>query len=149
MRRRGTCGIRGLRRCHRGHEPDSASSYEPTYDHWMVEDDDWRLTGQEKYLHGAKLVRKAYHAQSATSEHEHCEFCWAKFMDPAFSEEHREFIVANPDVLTEGFAVQGRSPGGGLDDDFWWVCPGCVADMTERFEWTVVDGYTGCWARGI
>jgi hypothetical protein len=42
---------------------------------------DWRLQGQERYLSGAKLLRKTYRgAQTRPGEdHDHCEFCFAKF----------------------------------------------------------------------
>jgi|SRR5580704_3556047 hypothetical protein len=101
--------------------------------------DDWRLQGQEEHLQGATLARRAYRAWKETWEHDHCEFCWTKFMDPAFSEDYAEFIAENPEVLTVGFAVQGRSPGGGTLDDYWWVCPSCVADFAERFNWVLLD----------
>lgn len=100
---------------------------------------DWRLRGQEKHLQGATLVRKPYRAKDESWEHDHCEFCWAKFMDPTFSEDHAEFIAEHHDVLTEGFAVSGRSPNGGTDDDYWWICPPCVADFSQRFAWTLLD----------
>src|SRR5947208_2930159 len=51
-------------------------------------EEDWRLRGQEDYLQGATLLRKPYRAWSEDWEHDHCEFCWAKFMDPHFSPEH-------------------------------------------------------------
>ena len=131
----------------------------------MSDDQDWRLRGQEQYLHGATLLRTRYKAWSEDWEHDHCEFCWAKFMDPGFSPEHAQFIAAHPEVLTEGYAVQGRRPdassGGQLgrvyaDDqktihpkagveertDYWWVCPTCVKDFAQRFEWVVLEGST-------
>lgn len=128
----------------------------------MADEEDWRLRGQSSYLHGATLLKKRYHAWSEDWEHDHCEVCWAKFMDPEFSPEHRQFIHDNPDVLTEGYAVQDRAPDPSgdvvmgrifADDqqaiqpkvpresraDYWWVCPGCVKDFAERFEWVVID----------
>jgi len=62
------------------------------------DNEDWRLRGQEDYLRGATLVRKRYKAWSEDWEHDHCEFCWTKFMDPDFSPEHRQFISENPQV---------------------------------------------------
>jgi hypothetical protein len=73
--------------------------------------DDWRLRGQEEYLQGATLMRKRYKAWSEDWEHDHCELCWAKFMDPELSAEHAQFISDHPEILTEGYAVQGRSTG--------------------------------------
>jgi hypothetical protein len=68
--------------------------------------DDWRRTSQERYLPpGTEFVWQRYRAESADHEHAHCAFCWAKFMDPDFSDEHRRFIAAHPDVLTEGYTT--------------------------------------------
>jgi hypothetical protein len=127
----------------------------------MANEEDWRLRGQEVYLQGATLIRKSYKAWSDEWEHDHCEFCWAKFMDPSFSPEHKRFISEDPEILTEGYAVHDRRPDSsssallgrvfgpdgvtehkepsGERDGYWWVCPNCVADFTERFEWTVID----------
>ena len=93
---------------------------------------DWRLTGQEKYLRNAEWVRKRYRAVSATSEHEHCEFCWAKFMAVPYASDQG--------ILTEGFAVQGRSPSAEFPDDYWWVCPTCARDFADSFGWILVGG---------
>ena len=124
---------------------------------------DWRLQGQEEYLQGATLLRTRYKAWSEDWEHDHCEFCWAKFMDPRFSAQHAQFIGEHPEVLTEGYAVQGRRPdassGGQMgriyaDDQktihpkrdveertvYWWICPTCVKDFAQRFEWMVLEG---------
>jgi len=125
------------------------------------QDEDWRLQGQEEYLLGATLMRKQYKAWSEDWEHDHCEFCRAKFMDPHFSPEHERFISENSDVLIEGYAVQDRRPdesGGavlgrayradgvierkelsGQRNDYYWVCPTCVVDFAARFNWTVLE----------
>lgn len=99
---------------------------------------DWRLQGQEKYLKGATLLRKLYRAASQDWAHDHCEFCWAKFMDPTFSGGRAKVIAEDPEILTEGYAVQGRSPREGSENDFWWICPTCVRDFAKRFEWKVL-----------
>ena len=127
----------------------------------MARDDDWRLQGQEKYLFGATLLRKRYKAWSEDWDHDHCEFCWAKFMDPSSSIDAAQFIADNPEVLIEGYAVQGRRPSTSSAElmgrvysqdgviapkipsedreDYWWVCPQCVSDFAERFEWVVLE----------
>lgn len=79
--------------------------------------DDWRLTGQETYLTGAVLCWRSY---PETSDHDHCEFCGAKFA-PA---------VSIPDALHAGYATE---------DAYRWVCEPCFVDFRERFEWTVSD----------
>jgi hypothetical protein len=102
----------------------------------VVEGDaDWRLTGQEEYLFGAELARKPYKARSAAWEHDHCEFCWAKFIDPTFSAEHRAMVERDPEVLTEGYTTTDAHPKGA---DYYWVCPACFDDFAERFQWIVV-----------
>jgi hypothetical protein len=100
----------------------------------MSESNDWRLTGQETYLQGVALVRKPYRAYSENCEHDHCEFCWAKFMDPAYSEAHRKFIEEHPEVLTEGYATTDEPPHAADDH---WICPTCFEDFAEAFEWRV------------
>jgi hypothetical protein len=91
--------------------------------------------GQEAYLSGAQLVRKAYRAWSETWEHDHCEFCGTKFMDPAFSEAHRQFVETHPEVLTEGYATTKEHPNGA---DCHWICARCFDDFASRFGWRVI-----------
>ncbi len=85
---------------------------------------DSRLRGQENYLAGAKLVRRPYRRYAANPnwDHDHCAFCWAKFM-----------VEDCPDVLHEGYATL---------DDYHWICEGCFQDFREQFRWTVVDDAT-------
>jgi hypothetical protein len=90
---------------------------------------DWRLTNQEQYLQGATLVRKPYRAYSDTWEHDHCEFCLAKFVE-AGSE-------SQPDARIEGYATTADHPKGA---DYHWICPACFDDFAEMFGWRVVDG---------
>ena len=81
----------------------------------MIEANDWRLQGQEKYLLGVRLVWKKYSRYSQDWDHDHCEFCWAKFMQ----EE-------GPDILHEGYATE---------DNYRWVCQKCYNDFKEMFKW--------------
>jgi hypothetical protein len=82
---------------------------------------DWRLQGQEKYLQGVTLVRCRYrrYPNNPSWEHDHCEFCSAKFM-----------VEDLPGVLHQGYATK---------DDYRWICEQCFADFSVTFEWTVVD----------
>jgi hypothetical protein len=100
---------------------------------------DWRLQGQENYLKGATLLWKPYRAMSQDWEHDHGEFCWATFMDPMFSAGHAKAIAADPDILTDGYAVQGRSPREGSKNDYWWICRTCARNLARRFAWTMLD----------
>lgn len=78
---------------------------------------DWRLQGQELYLRGAALVFKRYKSTPG-SDHEHCDFCWAKFFEP------------------DGYLHEGYS----TPDNKHWVCPQCYEDFREMFGWTLIDG---------
>ena len=82
----------------------------------MVEGDDWRLTDQERYLQGAAFRWRQYACPRPGWDHDHCEFCWAKFAE-----------ADGPEVLREGYTTAE-----GL-----WVCVACFADFRGRFEWHV------------
>ena len=78
---------------------------------------DWRLMGQERFLQGRSLTRRRYTAPRPGWDHDHCEFCQAKFME-----------TRAPGVLDEGYAT----------DDARWVCPTCFEDFKQLFAWTVI-----------
>ena len=80
----------------------------------MADDTDWRLQGQERYLKGAVVTYHKYRRTSESWDHDHCEFCLAKFMEAS----------DDPDVKTDGYAtVHGDR----------WICSTCLADFKERF----------------
>lgn len=85
----------------------------------MVNESDWRLRGQEKYLKGVVLVRRKYHPPSAQWDHDHCEFCWAKFME-----------IQHPETLTEGYCTE---------NSYRWICDNCFNDFKEQFGFAVKD----------
>ncbi len=84
----------------------------------MVDKNDWRLTNQEKYLKDVILRWKKYTKYREGWEHDHCEFCWAKFMESD-----------DPEVLKEGYATE---------DKYRWICKQCFEDFKELFQWKVV-----------
>ncbi len=47
----------------------------------MAEDEDGRLTGQEKYLRGVTLTWRSWSTDRPDWDHDHCEFCWVHFGD--------------------------------------------------------------------
>ena len=79
---------------------------------------DWRLTNQKKYLLGVTLSLEQY-AAAEGNDHDHCEFCWAKFMA-------RDL----PDTLQSGYATQDR---------YRWICSTCFNDFVAMFQWQVVE----------
>jgi len=84
----------------------------------MVDKGDWRLQGQETYLKGITLYLKTYTRYSETWDHDHCEFCWAKF-----TEDH-------PDTLQEGYTTE---------DEYHWVCKKCFEDFKDMFGWEAAE----------
>ena len=85
----------------------------------MVDENDWRLTGQEKYLKGVTLYWRQYTRWSESWEHDHCEFCWAKFM-----------VEDYPNVLHEGYTTE---------DEYRWICKKCFEDFKDIFVWKISD----------
>lgn len=79
---------------------------------------DWRLTNQEEYLKRVALVWRPYSPASPDNDHDHCEFCFAKFIMDG----------GEPDALREGYATPDKSR---------WVCKTCFNDFRDFFEWHV------------
>ena len=84
----------------------------------MREPNDWRLFNQERYLKGASLAWHSYVPANAANDHDHCEFCTAKFMAGGV-----------PDTLTEGYSTT---------DGYHWVCKSCFDDFVDLLGWQVV-----------
>ena len=83
---------------------------------------DWRLQGQERFLSGVELTWKPYRPCRDDWEHDHCEFCGAKFSEKA-------------EDLNEGYVTR---------DGYHWVCADCYEDFKERFQWTIVNDDNVC-----
>lgn len=79
----------------------------------MVEKDDWRLFGQEEYLHGVPLAPRTWTQTRPNWDHDHCDFCGTTF----------------PDEAESGYCT--------LDEDIW-ICDICFEDFKEMFAWRVV-----------
>lgn len=78
---------------------------------------DWRIDNA-KHTRGAVLTLKKYIAPRDTWDHDHCECCWAKFME------------STPDALSEGYATE---------DNYRWICPNCFRDLKDEMGWTLVS----------
>jgi hypothetical protein len=76
--------------------------------------DDWRISGQEKYLTGATFSFRAYTPPRDDWDHEHCAFCWSKFCTDK-----------QANCSQEGYVTA---------DGKFWVCRECYADFRERFQ---------------
>lgn len=77
---------------------------------------DWRVTNQMNYLFRARLIKTTF-SESSHSNHEHCEFCFAKFGNAE-------------GLLQSGYCTL---------DKYHWVCDECYRDFRAQFEWTVLD----------
>ncbi len=91
---------------------------------------DWRLTNQASYLTGAALVHKPYKAYREGWDHDHCEFCWVKFMDA----DDLESQPKQEDVRTVGYTTTEDHRNGA---DYHWICADCFADFAQAFGWRV------------
>ena len=91
----------------------------------MVDRDDWRLMGQERYLMGVSLRWKPYYRWSEDWTHDHCEFCGTRFV--AADDPYRK-----PNDLHDGYAVLAHR---GFPDDYRWICEACRADFEGMFGW--------------
>lgn len=87
----------------------------------MADNKDWRLQGQERYLKGVTLFHRRYRqpAENLEWDHDHCAFCWAKFM-----------VGNSEEAQHQGYATA---------DDYWLVCEACFNDFKNMFEWKVVN----------
>ena len=83
-----------------------------------IPDDDWRRRGQENYLKGIQLELKDYFEYSPGWDHDHCEFCWAKFS------------LINDDDLKKGYMSE---------NGYRWICIECFDDFKEEFSWQVKE----------
>jgi hypothetical protein len=78
---------------------------------------DWRLANQETFLKGATLHWAQWSRPRQDWDHDHCVFCWAKFMEDE-----------TPNTLQAGYTT---------DDGCYWVCCTCYEDFKEKFKWCV------------
>jgi len=85
----------------------------------MSNNPDQRLGRQERYLTAVTLRWQEYHAPRADWDHDHCAFCWAKFIDGS-----------GPGVEHAGYTTL---------DEKHWVCKTCFGDFRERFAWKIVS----------
>ena len=77
---------------------------------------DWRLfREQEKYLYGVTLIQHSYQPSGSFNDHDHCEFCMAKF----------------------GQGMGELKYGYSTKDNNIWICPGCYDDFKKKFKWNL------------
>ncbi len=69
-------------------------------------------------LRGAELKWQAYKMPKPTWDHDHCEFCWEKFMEPG-----------NSGTLHEGYYCESEET---------WICSTCFEEQKAEYQWKVV-----------
>jgi hypothetical protein len=89
-----------------------------------LQDDDYRLEWHKDYLQGLRLRWLPYKQPSAAWDHDHCEFCWQRFAEPASHYTDAKFI---------GYVTSNGGPD-------WWICEKCANDLKERYAWELVGG---------
>jgi hypothetical protein len=75
---------------------------------------DWRIENA-KHTFGATLQLKKYTRYSESWDHDHCEACWAKFMESA-----------GPQIAAEGYATE---------DNYRWICADCFVALKVAMGW--------------
>lgn len=105
--------------------------------------DDWRRMGQEDRLAGLTFTWKNYQAYSGNWEHDHCEFCFKKFLDPDYADWMRE-ALADPSDEHAG-AGYANIRAGDTPSGRHWVCRDCFNDFRPEFGWEVVDSDPDSW----
>ncbi len=78
---------------------------------------DWRIDNAKR-TRGALLRLTKYSRPSEDWDHDHCEGCWAKFMD-----------TGSTNALTEGYVTE---------DNRRWICSDCFRDLKDEMGWKVV-----------
>lgn len=86
----------------------------------MIEENDWRLRGQEEYLQNKDFCFMRFIPSENGNLHIHCEFCWHKFMETPEGVE---------DCSSEGYCSS---------DGKYWVCEECFKDLKEKFNWKLI-----------
>ena len=75
---------------------------------------DWRLQGQEKYLKDAVLQKKKYESYRNGWDHDHCEFCSAKFTEDILDTLHIGYVT---------------------NKNYHWICEDCYEEFKALFRW--------------
>jgi hypothetical protein len=81
----------------------------------MSDVNDWRSRNQERYLRGIAFTWRMNRPAIPENDHDHCEFCFAKFM--------------------QGGAIGTLGEGYASADGDHWICKPCFEDFCAQFNW--------------
>jgi len=87
----------------------------------LLQQDDWRLHDQARYLQGATLHRARRLAVPDVCSDGHCEFCWEPI--PGGDRLDR-------DPMSDAYATHRGDR---------WVCSRCFEDFKSLFAWVVAN----------
>lgn len=105
--------------------------------------DDWRRTGQEDYLSDLRLTWRRFQAYSGSWDHEHCEFCWKKFVDEDYAPWMRAVLQSDsPEHAGFGYTNLRHEevPAGRF-----WICRECFDDFASEFRWRLEQRDPEAW----
>jgi hypothetical protein len=83
------------------------------------EQEDWRLSNGGDFLNDLAFSKQAYTRYREDWDHDHCELCFAEFVEPPSVEEG---------VLFKGYCTNDR---------YRWVCEGCFNDFKTHYRWQI------------
>jgi hypothetical protein len=93
--------------------------------------DDWRRTSLGLPI-GTRLRWRDYVAPKPGWDHDHCVFCWAKFV-PRAKDGNNRLERDDHTIYFEGYATVESSGSG-----FEWACRPCFDDFATEFALAVV-----------
>lgn len=98
---------------------------------------DWRWRDHGEFLDGVKLRFMQYQPYSESWDHDHCEFCWAKFLPIDRAEEWARLAPKDRDtIVTEGYTTTDAYPQGA---EYVWICRRCFDDFDHLVDWVIVE----------
>lgn len=92
---------------------------------------------------GATLTWKRYQPRRPAWEHEHCEFCFHKFLDPNYASSHAKMLSDDPVGSSDAGYTNVHDSGRPAGE--WWVCRECFSDFEDEFHWTVAHSDPDGW----
>jgi hypothetical protein len=99
--------------------------------------DDWRRMHEEQFLTGLAFAWRRYQAFSGNWEHEHCEFCFKKFLDASYADWMRAALSEKPDEYAAAGYTNLRH--GDVPAGRHWICVDCFSDFLPEYRWEVAD----------
>jgi hypothetical protein len=75
------------------------------------------------------FIQREYQKPRPEWDHDHCEICFAKFMEEAACLEPHSQEDNIQEILHNGF---------NSIDNYRWICPRCFQENREQYRWNLV-----------